>query len=787
MPPSGSTEVISITSNPNILCIQGVPFSLTLQAQGNTGTLSWTVTAGQLPAGLTLNAKTGMVSGTTTFSDGSPVTIQAADSKASASKQFTIFVAPKLSISPVTPPNAHINAPYSFSITDQGPFADSWTISAGQLPPGLALTAAANTGAATISGTPTKLGTYAMTLQAQTTAPAQTATVNLTIVVDSHVVVIKSSLKYGFQTRPYSDSFVAIDGTLPYHWSLVANGGTQLPAGLVLDPATGILSGTPTSSGIFSYTVTVTDSSSPQQTDSADNNSGVIGIPQLSVNLGPAYINVPYNGTISVQNGFPSYQWSVTSGSLPPGISYQVGQYSLLFLGTPTQLGSYNFVLQLTDSSNPPFVVSQPITLNVTPTPIDISRTPLSPAPVNVLYHSQIPISGGTPPYVLAINSGTLPPGLTFDGGTGFIDGTPTQNGTFNFQVKGTDSSNPQQTATANDFIQIHSGLGRNDSIATATPIGNTPPSNLSLSPYIDPINAAVANPDTDFYKLVASGGSIVHTETFANRNSNNPIIDTVIELLDQNGNRLHTCTAPGYTSVCLNDDLDSTTTDSALDYKVAGAANTNPPFYLHVFDWRGDARPDMVYLLGISGVIEPVVIAPAILGTGSIRGVNFQQQFTTTGGTGGVTWSLASGAFPPGWSITPSGLLHGMATTDGSYTFTIKATDSSNPTPQFTTAQYTMQIAEPLVITSSPNLPNGCVGQPYNYPLTSTGGIPPVTFGTEYSTDTWPFAFSQNPPAILGPPIAAGNFSVNIAASDSAQPMSIVGQTLTVTVLTCP
>jgi hypothetical protein len=127
------------------------------------------------------------------------------------------------------------------------------------------------------------------------------------------------------------------------------------------------------------------------------------------------------------------------------------------------------------------------------------------------------------------------------------------------------------------------------------------------------------------------------------------------------------------------------------------------------------------------------------------------------------------------------------MATTDGSYTFTIKATDSSNPTPQFTTAQYTMQIAEPLVITSSPNLPNGCVGQPYNYPLTSTGGIPPVTFGTEYSTDTWPFAFSQNPPAILGPPIAAGNFSVNIAASDSAQPMSIVGQTLTVTVLTCP
>jgi hypothetical protein len=474
---------------------------------------------------------------------------------------------------------------------------------------------------------------------------------------------------------------------------------------------------------------------------------------------------------------------------LPPGLSYLIGQngYYLALQGTPNQLGSYNFVLQVSDSTNPPYVISEPITLNVTPTPIDILGPPLSPAPVNVVYHSQIPISGGTPPYVLAISSGTLPPGLTLDGSTGFIDGTPTQNGSFNFLVQGTDSSNPQQTATANDFIQIHSGLGRNDSIATATPIGNTPPSNLSLSPYIDPINAAVANPDTDFYKLVAIGGSIVHIETFANRNSNNPIIDTVIELLDQNGNRLHTCTAPTYTSTCLNDDLDSTTTDSALDYKVTGVANTGPPFYLHVFDWRGDARPDMIYSLGVSGVIEPVVIAPATLGAGSIRGVNFQQQFTNTGGSGGVTWSLASGAFPPGWSITPSGLLHGMATTDGSYTFTVKATDSSKPTPLFATARYTMQIAEPLVITSSPNLPNACVGQPYSYPLTSTGGIPPITFGANYSTDTWPLWFSQSPPAVIGPPLAAGNFTVVMGASDSAQPMSGVQQTLTITVLTCP
>jgi hypothetical protein len=102
----------------------------------------------------------------------------------------------------------------------------------------------------------------------------------------------------------------------------------------------------------------------------------------------------------------------------------------------------------------------------------------------------------------------------------------PTQNGTFNFVVKGTDSGNPAQTATANDFIVIRAGLGRNDSIATATPLGNSQnganPIVFSISPYIDP-------------------------------------------------------------------------KDSALDFKAPGAANTNTTFYVHVFDWRGDARPDML------------------------------------------------------------------------------------------------------------------------------------------------------------------------------------------------
>jgi putative Ig domain-containing protein len=106
-----------------------------------------------------------------------------------------------------------------------------------------------------------------------------------------------------------------------------------------------------------------------------------------------------------------------------------------------------------------------------------------------------------------------------------------------------------------------------------------------------------------------------------------------------------------------------------------------------------------MLYYLNISGVIEPLTISPSTLGAGATRGVNYQQQFTAAGGSGQVAWALAGGALPLGWPLSSSGLLSGVATTDGFYTFAIKATDSANP-PQTRQVQFSLQIADPLVIT---------------------------------------------------------------------------------------
>src|SRR5437899_13048470 len=124
-----------------------------------------------------------------------------------------------------------------------------------------------------------------------------------------------------------------------------------------------------------------------------------------------------------------------------------------------------------------------------------------------------------------------------------------------------------------------------------------------------------------------------------------------------------------------------------------------------------------MLYCLNISVINEPIKIT-SIPGISSTHGVNNQQQMASTSGTGNVSWSVTAGALPAGWSLSSSGLLSGIATTDANYSFTIQARDSSNP-PQTAKAQYTLLIAEPITITSSPTFPNACANHPYSFTVT--------------------------------------------------------------------
>ena len=184
---------------------------------------------------------------------------------------------------------------------------------------------------------------------------------------------------------------------------------------------------------------------------------------------------------------------------------------------------------------------------------------------------------------------------------TGELSGTPTTLGSYNFVVLATDSATPAKTTWVNQTITVSPAKGRNDAIAKATPITNGD-TYASISPYADPPDDPSPVPDSDYYKIIGTAGSTVKVEIFGARQYSQSL-DSVLEIVDANGQKLNTCRLPGdttnaFTSNCMDDDIPGVTTDSELEIKVPGTAGNQTTFYAHVLDWRGDARPDMRYYI---------------------------------------------------------------------------------------------------------------------------------------------------------------------------------------------
>ena len=125
----------------------------------------------------------------------------------------------------------------------------TWSITPGNLPPGLSLDS--STGA--ITGTPTTAGTFDFTIQV-TDKVAGTATANLSITVSAAPGVTTTWLPDGEFGIAYSGNVTATGGTTPYAWSIASG---IFPAGLSLDSSTGAISGTPTATGWYDFTVLI--------------------------------------------------------------------------------------------------------------------------------------------------------------------------------------------------------------------------------------------------------------------------------------------------------------------------------------------------------------------------------------------------------------------------------------------------------------------------------------------------------------------------------------------------
>ncbi|MEV8638151.1 putative Ig domain-containing protein, partial [Streptosporangium sp. NPDC051023] len=132
----------------------------------------------------------------------------------------------------------------------------------------------------------------------------------------------------------YSTTLAVTGGTSPYTWSVSAG---SLPPGLTLNASTGVLSGTPTASGTYSFTVKVTDAVGQSATQAVT--LTIATQPSFSFSSAPAgEVGVAYSVPLTVTGGTTPYTWSVSAGSLPPGLTLNASTGVLS--GTPTASGT---------------------------------------------------------------------------------------------------------------------------------------------------------------------------------------------------------------------------------------------------------------------------------------------------------------------------------------------------------------------------------------------------------------------------------------------------------------
>ncbi len=237
--------------------------------------------------------------------------------------------------------------------------------------------------------------------------------------------ITTTSLPNGVVGVSYSASLQANGGPTPITWAIEAG---ELPAGLSLSSA-GNISGTPTATGSSAFTVRATDSGGGFDTVNLQisiNPAIVIG----AVSLPPATLNQPYSQALSATGGMPPFEWSIASGSLPPGMNLSPnGTIS----GTPSMVGTFSFDARVTDSVQTSATV--PLQLSVV-TPLVVATSALPAGMVAVPYSQTLGATGGTGGYSWSIASGSLPAGLSLSA-VGQSAAHPRLSGTAGFHRPG--------------------------------------------------------------------------------------------------------------------------------------------------------------------------------------------------------------------------------------------------------------------------------------------------------------------------------------------------------------
>lgn len=208
-----------------------------------------------------------------------------------------------------------------------------------------------------------------------------------------------------------------------------------LPTGTTLSPG-GVISGTPTDGGDFTFILRVTDSFGC----TAQKFYVITIAPCPSITIKPFTLSdgtagAQYSKTISASGGSGPYDFTIEDGSLPTGLTLSTGG---VLSGTPTTPGSFTFTIVATDSFG--CAGKRQYTINIACPSITVSPSSLPGGSVNHSYSQQITASGSSSQISFAVLNGSLPTGLTL-GSHGLLSGLPTTQGSFTFTVVARDTN----------------------------------------------------------------------------------------------------------------------------------------------------------------------------------------------------------------------------------------------------------------------------------------------------------------------------------------------------------
>jgi trimeric autotransporter adhesin len=358
---------------------------------------------------------------------------------------------------------------------------------------------AANTGAAR-SGTLTIGGkTFTVNQSAPNTTPSGPS-------------VSTTNLPAGTIGAAYSTTLMASGGQQPYTWSF--NG--TLPSGLSLTPSTGVISGIPQSSGVYGFSVTVTDAgnkTAQQNLSITINGTSTGGFAITNVSFANGAVGQAYSQPLTAANfcTTPFQQnvtFSISSGSLPPGLKITFNTNgSQSITGTPTTTGAFSFTLQAADACGHSVSASFTITISTPGAPaqqMTVSATALA-------FTAQV---GGAAPAAQSVNIGANSGALSYS-----VKIAITSGGNWLVTQSPTTGTTPASFSVSVNVANLTAGT-YNGSITITSPASN--------SPVVIPVTLTVsAGP----MLVLQSPAAVTVTQTASANQSSTPVSQVQIAL----------------------------------------------------------------------------------------------------------------------------------------------------------------------------------------------------------------------------------------------------------------